>query len=73
MVGADDRDRWLALASWLWDNGRGSRQARVRQVRFGVPPENNGDRTLDGALASGNTNWSAPELADTYRSAIKQI
>jgi uncharacterized protein (TIGR02996 family) len=46
----DDGDRWLALASWLWDNGRDN-EALVVRVLWPTLRDNIADTSLEATPA----------------------
>jgi uncharacterized protein (TIGR02996 family) len=60
----DDGPRWLALASWLWDNGRDDEAAAVR-VLWPIFRDNLGYTTLDATLK--NLEAHAPQFGNIAR------
>src|SRR5262249_58448120 len=60
----DDGNRWLALASWLWDNGRDD-EAVVVRVLWPTLRDNVADTSLKATLAE--VKRSAKRLAKLAR------
>jgi uncharacterized protein (TIGR02996 family) len=60
----DDRNRWLALASWLWDNGRDD-EALVVRVLWPTLRDNVADTSLKATLSEVKRN--AKRLAKLAR------
>jgi hypothetical protein len=61
----DDERRWLALSSWLWDNGRDDEAAAVRVFWPTLRDTVNAGESVDGALRRVARN--AVKLGDRAR------